>query len=195
LSTRPRQALPEVPCRADLFHPLRDFQACSTWLEARAYDALSCHEDLSRQRLRYERRHGWKSRRLAMKASAAGREAQKAIELADEVRTLLLWWRQDIMAVAGDDVATRRQLHDWVVDELRQRESRCKSIKSVRTLLENHTQEVLAFAEQLDADLANLSEQFEVSMAVLREALAVQQLDQSRPSRWQREQQLCSQLG
>jgi hypothetical protein len=190
-----RQALPDVPCRADIFHPLRDFQALVTLLEARAYDALSCHEDLSHKRRRYERRHGWKSRSLAMKASAAGREAQKAIELADEVRTLLCWWQKDILAVAGTEAATRRQLHDWIVDELRQRESRCKSIKSVRTLLENHTQELLAFAVQLDAELAQLAEQFEVSAELVREALAVQELDEARPSRWQREKQLWSQLG
>jgi hypothetical protein len=190
-----RQALPDTPCRADLFHPLRDFQACSTALDNRAYDALSCHEDLSYKRWRYERRNGWKSRSLAMKASAAGREAQKAIELADAVRTLLLWWRQDIMAVAGYDAATRRQLHDWVVDELRQRESRCSSIKAVRTLLENHTGELLAFAFQLDADLAELAQRFEMSAGLVREALAVEQMDESGPARWRREKELWSRLG
>jgi hypothetical protein len=190
-----RQALPDVPCRADVFHPLRDFQALSTYLDRRAYDALSYHEELSHKRLRYERRHGWKSRSLAMKASAAGREVQRAIELADEVRTLLGWWQKDIVAVPGYQAATRQQLHDWVVDELRQREPRCKSIKAVRTLLENHTQELLAFARQLDGELARLAEQFEVSVAVLREALAVQEMDEGRSSRWQREKELWSQLG
>lgn len=190
-----RQALPDVPCRADVFHPLRDFQALSTWLDNRAYDALSCHEDLSHKRRRYERRHGWKSRSLAMKAKAAGREAQKAIELADEVRTLLCWWQKDVLAVAGYEHATRQQLHDWIVDELRQRESRCRSIKAVRTLLQNHTEELLAFAFQLDADLAELAQRFGVSVALVREALAVQQADQSRPSRWRREKELWSRLG
>jgi hypothetical protein len=190
-----RQALPDTPCRADVFHPLRDFQALSTYLDKRAYDALSYHEELSYKRLRYERRHGWKNRSLAMKASAAGREVQRAIELADEVRTLLLWWRQDIVAVAGDEYATRQQLHDWIVDELRQREPRCPSIKAVRTLLENHTEELLAFALQLDAELAKLAQRFEVSPQVVRQALACQEMDESRPMRWQREKELWSQLG
>lgn len=190
-----KQALPDVPCRADVFHPLRDFQALSTWLDNRAYDALSCHEGLSYKRKRYERRHGWKSRSLAMKALAAGREAQRAIELADEVRTLLGWWQKDVVAVAGDGYATRRTLHEWIVDELRQRESRCRSIKAVRTLLQNHTDELLAFAEQLDAELAALAARFEVSAALVREALAVQQMDEARATRWQREEQLWRQLG
>jgi hypothetical protein len=190
-----KQALPDVPCRADVFHPLRDFQALSTWLDNRAYDALSCHEDLSHKRKRYERRHGWKSRSLAMKTLAAGREAQKAIELADEVRTLLCWWQKDVVAVAGYEHATRRVLHDWIADELRQRESRCRSIKAVRTLLQNHTDELLAFAEQLDAELAALAARFEVSAALVREALAVQQMDEARATRWQREAELWRQLG
>lgn len=190
-----KQTLPGVPCRADVFHPLRDFSALSTWLDNRAYNALSCHEDLSHQRLRYERRHGWKSRSLAMRALAAGREAQKAIELADEVRTLLCWWQQDVLAVPGDEYATRRVLHEWIADELRQRESRCRSIKAVRTLLQNHTDELLAFAFQLDADVAELARRFEVSLAVVREALVVQQMDEARAARWQREAQLWRQLG
>jgi hypothetical protein len=190
-----KQALPDVPCRADVFHPLRDFSALSTLLDNRAYDALACQDELSRKRTRYERRHGWKSRSLAMKALAAGRESQRAIELADEVRILLGWWRQDVLAVAGDEYATRQQLHDWIVEELRRRELRCERIKAVRTLLENHRDELLAFAGQLDADMANLARQFEVSAVVLREALACQEMDQSRPTRWQREQLLWSQLG
>ena len=191
-----KQALPEVPCRADVFHPLRDFQALSTYLDNRAYDAMSFHEDLSRKRACYERRHVWKSRSIAMKASAAGRASQQAIELADEVRMLLRWWRQDVLAVAGDDHATRRMLHDWVVEELRAREARCiQRIRPVRVLLENHPDELLAFAFQLDAELAKLAERFEVSVESVREALAVQQMDESRPSRWQREKELWSRLG
>jgi hypothetical protein len=116
-----KQALPGVVCRADVFHPLRDFQALSSYLDNRAYDAMSCHEDLLRKQERHVRRRMWKDRSVAMKASAAGRAATAAIALADEVRTLLDWWRQDVLAAAGDDYATRCVLHNWVVDELRAR--------------------------------------------------------------------------
>jgi hypothetical protein len=190
-----RQALPEVPCRADVFHPLRDFQALATRLDNRAYDALSCHEDLVRQQQRYTRRHVWKSASLAKKAVLAAKATEKAIALADEVSTLLSWWRQDVVAVAGPDHATRCDLHDWIVAELRAREPLHESIRKVRQLLENHKDELLAFALQLDADLVKLAEQFEVSVELLREALQVQQMDERRPSRWQREQQLWKQLG
>lgn len=191
-----RQALPGTPCRADVFHPLRDFQSLATYLDNRAYDALSAHEKLLRQQARHERRQGRKDRAVAMQAAAAGRAAQQAVTLADEVRTLLGWWRQDVLAVAGDEYATRCELHDWVVSELRSREGGCgHRIKPVRTLLENHRAELLAFARQLDSDLAALAVRFEVSPAVVREALAVQQLDESRAWRWQREKELWDQLG
>jgi hypothetical protein len=190
-----RQALPDVPCRADIFHPLRDFQTLSSYLDNRAYDAMSCHEDLLRKQARHVRRRMWKDRSVAMKAAAAGRATQQAITLADEIGTLLCWWRQDVLAVAGDDHATRCRLHDWVVDELRAREARCERIRPIRVLLENHRDELLAFAEQLDADLAGLAKRFEVSAEVVREALACQQMDESRPSRWRREKELWSRLG
>jgi hypothetical protein len=189
------QALPDVPCRADVFHPLRDFGELSTYLDNRAYDAMSCHEKLLRKQTRHARRHLWKDRSVARKAVLAGRAVGPAIALADEVRTLLGWWRQDILAVAGDDHATRRMLHDWVVAELRAREASGERVRAVRVLLENNRDELLMFAEQLDADLAALAERFEVSQALVREALAVQQMEESRSSRWRREQELWSRLG
>jgi hypothetical protein len=190
-----RQALPDTPCRADVFHPLRDFQALARGLDNRAYEALSYHEDLQRRQARYTSRHVWKSASLAKKAVLACAATDKAIALADEVRTLLEWWRQDVVAVAGPDHATRCQLHDWIVEELRAREPLHQPIRKVRQLLENHKDGLLAFALQLDEDLGQLAERFEVSSAVVREALAVGQMDERRPSRWQREQQLWQQLG
>jgi hypothetical protein len=190
-----KRALPEVPCRADIFHPLRDFQTLSRCLDNRAYDAMSFYEDLLRRQARHTRRHVWKDHRIASKAVLAAKAVPKAIALADEVRTLLSWWQKDVLAVAGPDHATRCRLHDWIVEELRAREQRCEPIKKVRRLLENHKDELLAFAEQLDGDLARLAQRLEVSVAVVREALACQQLEAIRPSRWQREQQLWSRLG
>ncbi len=190
-----RAALPDTPCRADVWHPLRDFQALASGLDGRAYDALSCYEDLLRRQARYARRHVYKSASLAKKAVLAARATEKAIALADEVSTLLSWWQKDVVAVSGPDHATRRRLHDWIVEELKAREPLHQPIKKVRQLLENHPDELLAFAERLDADLAELAERLGVSVALVREALAVAEMDERRPSRWQREQGLWERLG
>jgi predicted DNA-binding protein YlxM (UPF0122 family) len=190
-----KQALPGVPCRADVFHPLRDFLTLSSYLDNRAYDAMSFYEDLLRKQERHVRRRMWKDRSVAMKAVAAGKATQQAIVLADEVRLLLRWWGQEVMAVAGDDYPTRRMLHEWVVEELRQREEHSERIRPVRVMLQNNADELLAFALQLDASVAELAQRFEVSVQVVREALAVGQMDEARALRWQREAELWRQLG
>jgi len=191
-----QQALPDVICRGDVFHPLRDFQALVSYLDNRAYQAMACRAELQRQQARCERRQGRKDRSVARKAAAAARGEAQAIALADDVRMLLVWWRQDILAVAGYDHATRQLLYDWVVAELRAREACCEHrIRPVRRLLQNQRDDLLAFAAQLDSDVATLAERLQVDQGLVREALAVQQLDESRPARWQREQALWRQLG
>src|SRR5262249_24928295 len=98
-----QQALPEVPCRGDVFHPLRDFQALVSYLDNRAYEAMSCLGDLERKQGRFQWRQGRKCRSVAMKAAAAQRGEEQAVALADDIGTLLGWWRQDVLAVAGPD--------------------------------------------------------------------------------------------
>jgi hypothetical protein len=190
-----KQALPGVACRADVFHPLRDFLALSTHLDDRAYDSISFHDDLLRKQERHVRRRVWKDRSLASKAAAAGAAGQKAIALADEVGLLLRWWGREVMALAGDDYATRRMLHDWVVEELRLRERQSGRIRPVRVMLENNADDLLAFALQLDADVAELARRFEVDPEVVREALAVRQMDEASAARWRRESGLWRRLG
>lgn len=54
-------ALPEVPCRGDIFHILRDFEQNVTYLENRAYGALG---DAEQRREQYERARESKQRKL-----------------------------------------------------------------------------------------------------------------------------------
>lgn len=191
-----QQALPGVPCRGDVFHVLRDFQALSGYLDNRAYDAMSCRVDLERRLARFEWKTGRKDRSLAMRLAAVVRGEQQAVALADEVRTLLAWLRDDVLAVAGPDHATRQALYDWIVAELHVREGRCeRPIGSVRRLLGNQRDGLLAFAAQLDSDMGRLANELQVSPQLVRQALAVAQMDEARPSRWQREKELWRQLG
>src|SRR5208337_1040464 len=78
-----------------------------------------------------------KDQSLAQKLSYARSAEAKAIALADEVALLARWLRDDILSVAGPEYAIRRDLLDFVVAELRARESACpQRIGPVRTLLE-----------------------------------------------------------
>jgi hypothetical protein len=191
-----QQALPDVPCRGDIFHALRDFQTLVSYLDNRAYQAIATLEDLQRRQQHFENRKGRKDRSLAMKAAMCLREQQRAITLADDVSILLSWWQKDVLAVAGPAYGKRQALYDWIVGELLALEPRCPhKIGPVRRLLGNQRDALLAFAEQLDGDMGRLADELQIAPELVREALAVQQMDELRPARWQREKELWRQLG
>ena len=111
----------------------------------------------------------------------------KAIALAEETALLAHWLQYDILSVAGPNYATRRDLLDFVEAELRARESACPhQIKPVRTMLENQGDNLLAFTVQLDRDLENLAQDWQISVATAREVLEVQYLPVRNPKWWSR---------
>ena len=80
------------------------------------------------------------------------------------------------------------KLFDFVVAELRARESACPHrIRPVRTLLENQRDNLLAFAVDLDRDLTSLAHEWQISVTTAREVLLVQSLPTWDPQRWRRE--------
>ena len=152
------QALPGVPCRGDVFHALYELGPLVRYLENRAYEAIDARTKLERKQAAAERRRGRKDRSLAQKLPSARRAEAKAIALADDVAVLARWLRDDILSVAGPEYAIRRELFDFVVAELRAREPACPHrIRPVRQLLENQREHLLAFAVELDRDLAALA--------------------------------------
>ena len=96
--------------------------------------------------------------------------------------------RQDVLAVAGPAVAERRLLDDFIISEPRARAPAGPWAVGVACrLLENHREEILAFALPLDEALAGLATQFQVPAAWVREPLGVQALDAWDTRRWQRD--------
>jgi hypothetical protein len=125
---------------------------------------------------------------LGRKGCAADREQAKAIVLADDVALLARWLRNEVFAVNGLPYADRCRLFDFLVDELQARAPQYPHrLNPVCTLLRNHRDQLLAFAWQLDEDLAQLAAEFEVSLAVVREVLDVQQLAPRPAQRWPRD--------
>jgi hypothetical protein len=190
-----QEALPEVPCRGDVFHALYDVGPLARYLENRAYEAIDARAKLERKQATAERRHGRKDQSLAKKLSYARPAEAKAIALADEVALLARWLRDDILSVAGPEYAIRRDLFDFVVAELRARESACPHrIRPVRTLLEKQRDNLLAFAVELDRDLAALAQEWQIRVTTAREVLQVQSLPTWDPKRWRREAALQATL-
>ena len=190
------EVLPGVPCRGDVFHVLDEAVPLVTYLENRAYDAIAACAKLQRQQAQHERRRGRKAADVAAKLRFARPVEGRAVALAEEVALLIRWLREDILAVAGPDHPTRVALYDWVVAQLRDREEQCPHrIRPVRTLLENQRDTLLAFAADLDEDLAALAEAFAVPVTAVRSVLVAQALPGGEPQRWQQQAGLWQQLG
>jgi transposase-like protein len=183
-----QEALPKVPCRGDVFHALYTIGPLARYLENRAYEVIDARSKLERKQATAQRRHGRKDQSLAMKLSLARSAEAKAIALADDVALLIRWLQHDILSVAGPEHAIRRDLFDFVVAELSARESACSHrIKPVRTMLENQRDNLLAFAAELDRDLAALAQEWQISVTTAREVLHVQSLPTWDSKRWRRE--------
>lgn len=61
------EVLPETPCRGDVFHVLHEAMPLVTYLENRAYEAMTACAKLQRQQAQHERRRGRKAADLAGK--------------------------------------------------------------------------------------------------------------------------------
>ena len=65
--------------------------------------------------------------------------------------------RRNILSLAGPEQPARRELFDFVVEELRARESLCPHrIRPVRRSLQNQRDDLLAFAAVLDGPKVRL---------------------------------------
>ena len=194
-----QRALPDVPCRGDVFHARHEITPVVTFLEKRAYDTITAQDKLERKKtkLQQQGRRDQSGQRasLSRKVTAAAHEQAQAIALADDVAVLARWLGADVFAVSALPYADRCALFDFLVAELQARVPLCPHrLGPVCTLLKNHRDQLLAFALQLDEDLAKLAAEFEVPVALVRELLDLQTLDKRQPLRWQKEAVLRERL-
>jgi hypothetical protein len=188
-------AYEDTPCFGDVFHGLYKVSPVVATLEKQAYEAITACDDLKRKAANHQHRHGRANPSLTSKLTHATAKAEQAVTLADDVRILADWLREDIFAVAGPACAERRVLYDFVVAELRDRAEFCPHrLNPLCTFLDNQRDKLLGFAGKLDRDLAELAVRFEVSMDVLRGLLCLQHLSHTNPKRWQGESELRQQL-
>jgi hypothetical protein len=190
------EAFPGVPCRGDVFHLLREFQLVATYFDNRAYEAITTRGRLEYEQAQFQHRHGRPDAKRSQRIRHARPAEAQAIDLADSVNLLLRWLRQDILTVAGPQITTRRVLYDFIVAELQAREHHCPNrLIPICRLLKKQRDTLLAFAEQLDLDLAALAQEWQVPETLARELMQVQALEPHRSQRWQRDAALHRQLG
>jgi hypothetical protein len=194
------RAMPNVFCRGDVFHALHEITPVVTFLENRVFDVITAHDKLHHKKTKLQqqgrRDQCAQVRALSRKVAAAALEQAKAIALCDDISLLARWLRTEVFAVNGLSYTDRCALFDFIVTELRIRAAFCPHrLNPVCTLLTNHKGQLLAFAKQLDEDLAKLAAEFEVPITVAAAVLDLQTQDQRQSQRWQKELALRKQLG
>lgn len=189
------QALPGVPCRADVFHAERALGQVVRFLENRAYAALAASDKLGRQLAKAAQRGVTDPQRREQWDKAVRAQA-RAVTLADDVALLANWLRHDVLALAGPCWRERGQLFDFVLSELQARVPLCPHrLGPVCRALHQQKQQLLAFAEELDRDIGSLAAYARVPEGVVRELVAVQELPPASAARWQRQGALRARLG
>ena len=184
-------ALPQIPCRGDVFHALQTVVPVVTALENRAYERMNQREHLEQKAANHQRRKGRADLKLSQQLRHARPAESQAIALADEVALLARWLQHDVLAVAGPCYADRRALYDFIVAELRSRAGLCPHrLAPLCQFLENHRDQLLSFVEQLDRDLLALASDFHVASETVRDLLRLQTLSGTNPQRWQLEASL-----
>ena len=184
-------ALPQTQARGDLFHALKDLTELLGYLERRAYDRLAERDKLQRSGPK-----GQSDPDLPAKLSEALWREAKAIDLAEQVGLLIRWLKQDVLGVAGPSYADRWMLYQFLLEEFRRLQPECEHrIKPVATMLKNQAKRLLAFAQSLEEQFQSLSEEYSVSVELVRRLLGVQTLELTNPHRWPEECRLREWLG
>ncbi len=184
----------ETPCHGDVFHIQRQCAELANTLQQLAQGAASRRKALQAKTGRVGQRGPDHARAVQLRLARQS-EAQ-ANWLACDVRTLVHWLRHDVLALAGPDLATRRELFDFIVAELAAREPEdTRRIRPVRVALQNQRDHLLAFAGVLDAKLADIAHAHAIPEPLVREACLLHRLPTTSPAYWQGWSRLRAQLG
>ena len=179
------EAWPTVPCHGDVFHAERELGRLATHLARRATQCTEVVKDIQRKLDRL-RSYARGSRSLSHRLYLARRTQKQAVDLAQDIRLLSDWMQKDILSLAGPDLATRGDLFDFVMEELRRRESLCRyRIEPLRRMLQRHRDDLLAFAAVLDERLDQIARDLQVPPSAVRTLCQCQGLDQNQGAYWQ----------
>jgi len=189
-----RAAWGDTPCHGDVFHIQRQCEGLANTLQHLAQGATSRRKALQAKTGRAGQRAP--DDELATQLALARQAEAQAHWLARDIRTLVHWLRHDVLASAGPALATRRELFDFIVEELAARESRdTRRIRPVRVALQNQRDDLLAFASVLDAKLAAIARAHAVPEPLVREACVLHRLPSTSPAYWQGWNRLRAQTG
>ena len=133
----------DTPCHGDVFHIQRQCDGLANTLQHLAQGATSWRKTLQAKMGRTGPRGP--DRELATQLALARQRETQACWLARDIWTLVQWLRHDVLVLAGPDLATRRELFDFIVAELAAREPEdARRLRPVRVALQNQRDDLLA---------------------------------------------------
>lgn len=193
-----KEAWPEIPAHGDTFHALKPFLELVCYLENRALDALKLVEEL-KYKIKYQRGQ-WKNedKRLTLyrKLLEAEDTSNKAVSLADELRILYGWLRDDILSLVGPSYAVRQELLKFLTEQLLLREALYKhKIEPMRKYLENHSDNLLEFVPIMETHLSEIAREFGVPISDVLSLYHLKGLPLQSKRRWQAYVELRNRLG
>src|SRR4051794_6527928 len=184
----------DTPCHGDVFHIQRRCGGLADTLSRLAQGATSRRRTLLAGTGRAGQQYP--DAELVVQLELARHTEARASYLAGDVRTLVHWLRHDVLALTGPDLATRRELFDFIVAELMAREPEDpRRIRPVRVALQHQRDDLLAFAGVLDAELAGIARAHAVSKPLVREACLLHSLPSTSPAYWQGWNRLRARMG
>jgi len=184
----------DTPCHGDVFHIIRQCEGLANTLSRLAKGATSRREKL-------EAKFGGAGQSTPKDALVAelalARQAEiRARDLARGIRTLIQWLSHDVLALAGPNLAMRRELFDFITDELERLEPEdVRRIHPVRIALRNQRDDLLAFAGVLDKKLTGIARTLEISQSYVREACMLHRLPNTSTAYWQEWSRLRAKIG
>lgn len=168
------------------------------YLENRSIDALKVIEELN-HKIRHPRGQ-WKDedKRLTLyqKLLKAEEIGKNAVSISDDLTILYRWLKNDILSLFGPSYADRKELLQFLVEQLRQREALCPhKIEPVRKYLENHIDNLLEFVPQMEMYFYEIAHEFEVPISTILAVYQMKGLSSSSQKRWEKYNELQVQLG
>ena len=184
----------DTPCHGDVFHIIHQCEGLANTLSRLAKGTTSRRKKLE---ARFDRTGQSASKdALAADLALARQTETRARELAGGIRILAQWLSHDVLALAGPNLATRRELFDLVTDKLERLEPEdARRIRPVRVALRNQRDDLLAFAGVLDKKLAAIARTLEIAQPLVRETCMLHRLPTTSTAYWQGWNRLRAKLG
>jgi hypothetical protein len=184
-----KAAFENTPCHGDVFHAERDLGKLVTYLENRAKRCKAVRVSLEGKMKRAKKKA--EGQKFSRKLTIASKEEVSSASLARDIRILSSWVRNDILSLSGASYSDRKELYDFIVEELcvREKESPYR-IKPIRRLFENSREQLLAFVGILDEKLGDLSVRFNTPVYLIQKVCELQGLNQDSNFYWEKRSDL-----